>query len=163
MTMTPEEEQQEKTRLAMLAKLSQSPPVPSQQITVLKTPEEIAKENNEADYEYARKKLKNLADYGEAAIKHFQEVAEETGEPRAFEVLATLLKNTGELVKGVMDNAATKAHIDKTKEPQKVVGDKEGATVTNTTIFVGTTKDLLDRINNEQQQKVIEGTVKEVE
>ena len=158
-----EQETPEEIRAAMLQKLNAPvTPVAAVPPAKLKSAEEIAKENYDADYDYARKKLKNLADYGEAAIEHFREVAEETGEPRAFEVLATLLKNTGELVKGVMDNAATKSTIDKKNEPQKVVGDKEPAQVTNTTIFVGTTKDLLDRINNEQQQKVIEGEVKEI-
>ena len=129
-------------------------PVP----VVVKTPSEVQKDNTDADYEYTRKNLKKLAEAGAAAIEHFKDVAEETGEPRAFEVLATLLKNTGELVKGVMENASIKANIDKRNEPVKTVGDKENPTFNNATVFIGTTRDMLDKINNDQKTIDAEST-----
>ena len=141
----------EEKRKRMLSKLNSS--LPSTTVAIV----DKAKENFDADYEYTRKKLKNLADRGEEAIEHFAEIAKETNEPRAFEVLATLLKNTGELVKGVIDNAEAKSNIDRRNEPVKVVGDKDPTpSVNNTTIFVGTTKDLLDKIKAEEQRKIID-------
>lgn len=115
-----------------------------------------AKENYESDYEYTRKKLKNLADRGEEAIEHFAEVAKETGEPRAFEVLATLLKNTSDIVKGVIENASAKAVIDSKNAPP-LMGDKKSE-VHNTTIFVGSAKELLDKVNSEQKVIDVEAT-----
>lgn len=144
---------QEETRKNMLQKLKTSQEAP---VMV-----DAAKENFNSDYEYTRKKLKNLVDMGEEAIEHFKDIAEETNEPRAFEVLATLLKNTGELVRGVIDNATSKANIDGHSKENKVVGDKE-VTTNNTTIFVGTTRDLLDKLNNEQKSKVIDVEPKEI-
>lgn len=144
----------EDQRKNMLAKLNTA--VPAGTPIVL----DKSKENFDSDYDYTRKKLKNLVDLGEEAIEHFTEIAKETNEPRYFEVLATLLKNTGELVKGVIDNAETKSNIDKKNEAPKVVGDKE-PTVSNTTIFVGTTKDLLEKIRQEEVN-IIEGEAKEV-
>lgn len=138
-------------RSKMLEKLNTS--VPANVPVVM----DKAKENYESDYEYTRKKLKNLADRGEEAIEHFAEVAKETGEPRAFEVLATLLKNTSDIVKGVIENASAKAVID-SKNAQPLMGDKKSEVTNNTTIFVGSTKDLLDKVNNEQKVIDVEPT-----
>jgi hypothetical protein len=147
----------ENTRNAMLEVLKNTPaqvPAP----VVAKSPAEIQKDNADADYEYTRKNLKKLVDAGAAAIEHFKDVAEETGEPRAFEVLATLLKNTGELVRGVMENASIKNNIDKRNEPVKTVGDKETPTFNNATVFIGTTRDLLNKINTEKKTIDVEST-----
>ena len=154
---TPDEEK----RRLMLQKLNSAAQVPATKNPVTPSPELTAKENYDQDYEYVRKKLKNLADVTEDAIEHFSEVAKETNEPRAFEVLGTLLKNASEIVKGVMDNASQKATIDTRKE-QKTVGDKEPGSVNNTTIFVGTTKDLLEKIGREESSKIIDAESTEV-
>src|ERR1035437_4809952 len=112
-------------RKNMLSKLNAALPQIAGAVVPAVAAVDKSKENFDSDYEYTRKKLKNLADRGEDAIEHFAEIAKETGEPRAFEVLATLLKNTGELVKGVIDNAEAKSNIDRRNEPVKVVGDKD--------------------------------------
>ena len=89
---------------------------------------------------------------GEEAIENFKDIALETGEPRAFEVLATLLKNTGELVKNVAENSKNKSEIDKNLDknitPQQVQHNN---------YFVGSTKELLDKITDEE--KVIDGEI----
>jgi len=105
-----------------------------------------AKEDLDVDHEYARKKLKGLVKMGEDAIESFKDVAEETGEPRAYEVLATLLKNTGELVKSVMDAAKTKNDIAQSQNK-----GQEGPKTQNTIIFTGSTKDLLQQIKAEEK------------
>lgn len=145
-------------RQEMLDKLKNAVPVVQPVAAPVPAVVEPPKEGFEQDYDYTRDKLKNLVNIGEDAIEHFIEIAKETNEPRAFEVLATLLKNTGELAKGVIDNATSKANID-TRNQIKTVGDKDKPTTNNTTIFVGTTKDLLEKLN---QPKMIEGEVTEV-
>ena len=141
-------------RQEMLDKLNHAVPV-----VIPVEPVPVVVNDVEDDYNYTREKLKNLVAAGEEAIEHFGEIAKETSEPRAFEVLATLLKTTGELVTGVMSNHEAKANIE-SRKAQKTVGDKNESVTNNTTIFVGTTRELLDRIN--QESKVIEAEVKEI-
>ena len=143
-------------RKEMLDIMDKSLPVAPTPLPVVTQPiiEEIKKDFDE-DYDYTRNKLKNLVDVGEDAIEHYVDVAKERNSPRDFEVLAQLLKNTGELVKSVIDTASSKAEIDNAKH-QKVVGDNQASTTNNNTIFVGTTKELLERINKEQA-KIIDG------
>ena len=144
----------------MLSALNDAPPVVVPQP---ETPPVAAKPEGkdfDNEYNYANEKLKGLVEYGEDALEYFSTIAQETKEPRAFEVLATLLKNTGELVRGVMENAATKSTIEAHKS-KRVVGDGDGKVTNNTTItFVGTPKELLDKINTEQ--KTIDGNATEV-
>jgi hypothetical protein len=151
MDNTMNEDEDDGLRKEMLDKLENAPPVvhipastASQPVAVV---EEIKKDFDE-DYDYTRNKLKNLVDVAENAIEHYVDIAKERNSPRDFEVLATLLKNTGELVKSVIDTASSKAEIDQQKQ-QKVVGDKDAPVTNNTTIFVGSSKDLLERINKE--------------
>jgi len=118
---------------------------------VVKTDAEKATE----DYEFTRKKLKNLVNIGEEALEHFFEIAQETNEPRAFEVLATLLKTTGELSKGISDNAKTKSSIDKDRGSIQPEGNQPSS-LTQNNIYVGTTKDLLKQLKA-QDDDIIEG------
>ena len=105
------------------------------------------------DYEYTRKKLKILIEEGEDAINTFKEIAGETQEPRAYHVLSELLKTTSEITKGIMDNAAQKSNIDNRKPIPKNIGENITTTNNNNTaIFVGTTKELLEQINREEEK-----------
>lgn len=48
------------------------------------------------DYQESRQTLKDLVVKGNQAIDHLLAIASETEHPRAFEVVATLIKNTAE-------------------------------------------------------------------
>lgn len=138
-------------RKMMLAKLNA--PVEPEPV-IEKTEEEKAKENFNADYEYTRKKLKSLVDVSVDAIEDLKEIALETGEPRAYRALGELIKNAGDLTKGVMDSAKSKAEIDKS-----IAGNnpKESSPreINNNTVFIGSTKDLLDKIIEDDKKAVI--------
>lgn len=141
-------------RQAYLDKLN--PKVPAIITPQEKTEEQKAKENFDSDYEYTRKKLKNLVDISVTAIEDLKEIANETGEPRAYHVLGELIKNAGELTKGVMDSAKSKSDIDKSinGEPKDRLPVKE---INNNTVFIGSTKQLLDKIlEDEKNANVID-------
>ena len=125
----------------------------------------VSKEQKDADddYEYTRQKLKSMIDVGEEAIDEFKDVCAETQEPRAYEVLATLIKNTGDLTKSVMDNSKVKASTDRERLAMKqgTPDMSNGGTINQTNnqiIFNGSTKELLEAIKKEQNdpQPVIE-------
>ena len=93
------------------------------------SPEDIKK-----DYEYTRGNLYSIIEKGQEAINGILELAQETEQPRAYEV-------AGQLIKSVSD--AT----DKLMELQKKLKDVEesspkGPTNVTNALFVGSTADL---------------------
>lgn len=133
---------------------SPKPPVPV-------TPSEV-----QEDYLYTKNKLKILIDASEEVLENTAALAAETGEPRMIEVYAQLVKNLGDLAKSVMENSKNKAITEKEKaafihnkhlEGGAVSGN---ATITNNnqTIFVGSTKELLNLIK-EEETAIIEGEI----
>ena len=96
--------------------------------------EQITSDDIKKDYEYTRGNLYSLIEKGQEAINGILELAQETEQPRAYEV-------AGQLIKSVSD--AT----DKLMELQKKLKDVEESTpkgptnVTNA-LFVGSTADL---------------------
>lgn len=83
----------------VVPKVAESVPVPVP--VVVETPTEFAsparlETDLDADYEESRKTLKDLVKKGNDAIDHLMSIATETEHPRAFEVVATLIKNTAE-------------------------------------------------------------------
>ena len=113
------------------------------------------------DFEHSRSKLKEILDESIEAIEHFKDVAQETNEPRAFEVLGGLIKGAAEIAREITNNAHTKAKIDKESgvvHRHDMPGSGPGIAgsvpqqltqTNNNTIFVGTTKDLLDAIQSQ--------------
>jgi len=118
------------------------------------------------DYLYTRDELKNLVAEGREAIDEFKEICMETGEPRAFEVLGQLIKNTASIAEAVMVNAKNKSSINKEMGIIKKFdgsidedGNKTTNNINNQTIFVGTTKDLQKIINSiDDENDVIDVT-----
>jgi len=98
-------------------------------------PKSSSPQDIQKDYEYTRGNLYSIIEKGQEAINGILELAQETEQPRAYEV-------AGQLIKSVSD--AT----DKLMELQKKLKDVEEDTVqkgpTNVTnaLFVGSTADL---------------------
>ena len=80
----------------------------------------------DADYLESRQTYKELIEKGNQAIDHLLAIASETEHPRAFEVVATLIKNTTEAneklltmqkmmreMKGMKSNDQNKVSVDK--------------------------------------------------
>ena len=87
------------------------------------------------DYDEARQTLKGLVKKGNDAIDHLLSIATDTEHPRAFEVVATLIKNTAEANEKLL--AMQKAVRD-----MKNIKSKESGVNVDKAIFVGSTAEL---------------------
>ena len=88
----------------------------------------------ENDFEYARGNLYNVVEQGSHALSELLEVAQASQHPRAFEVVATLVKVMADANMSLMD--LTKKKQDITNETGK------GPNTVNNTLFVGSTGEL---------------------
>jgi|APFre7841882654_1041346.scaffolds.fasta_scaffold17106_3 hypothetical protein len=98
----------------------------------------------EEDTDFARKNIKDLIENGKSAIKDLLHVAKESEAPRAYEVVATLLKNIAELNKDLLELQKRKKDLSPTKfKNQNISVDKA-------IVFTGSTTELINLI---KQQK----------
>lgn len=102
------------------------------------------KEDIETDYKETRKSLKNLIETGEIAISGILRVAEEGDHPRAYEVVAQMLKTVSDINKDLID-----LHK-KVKEVKKEETKLVQKNTTNNSFYVGSTSELQDLINPER-------------
>ena len=93
----------------------------------------------EEDFELARKNLQELAKKGNKALDELILLAKNSEHPRAYEVVATLIKTLADTNKDLLDTRKKKLDIDKSRG---VVKNDEGKTVTNNNLFVGSTAEL---------------------
>lgn len=87
------------------------------------------------DYQESRQTLKDLVVKGNQAIDHLLAIASETEHPRAFEVVATLIKNTAEANEKLMV-------MQKTIRELKNVKKNDSGVNVDKAIFVGSTSEL---------------------
>lgn len=93
------------------------------------------------DYVFVQDNLKNLLGNGNLALEAALKVATESDAPRAFEVVAILLKTLADLNNNVLD-----IH----KKAKDTTGSKVEVKQTNNSVFVGSTKDLQNLLNKER-------------
>lgn len=93
------------------------------------------------DYSFVQENLKNLLGNGNKALEAALKVATESDAPRAFEVVAILLKTLADLNNNVLD-----VH----KKAKDTTGSKVEVKQTNNSVFVGSTKDLQNLLNKER-------------
>lgn len=100
----------------------------------------IADRKADDDYEYARNNLRDMIDHSKLALDELYNIASVTEAPRAFEVYSTLIKSTVEANKELLD----------LHHKKKDLQDEENAKtqVTNNSLFVGSTTELMKIINN---------------
>jgi hypothetical protein len=92
------------------------------------------------DYEESRKTLKDLVNKGNQAIDHLLAIASESEHPRAFEVVAVLIKNTAEANEKLMV-------MQKTIRDLKNIKRTSNAVTVDKAIFVGSTSELSKLLN----------------
>jgi len=90
------------------------------------------------DYEASRETYKELIDKGNEAIDLMMELARDSQHPRAFEVLATLLKTQADNNDKLLE---LQKRLKQLKEPTKG-SSQSNPQVTNNNVFVGSTTDL---------------------
>lgn len=102
-------------------------------------PVEEPKDQSEEDFELARRNLQELAKKGNKALDELILLAKNSEHPRAYEVVATLIKTLADTNKDLLDTRKKKLDIDKARG---VVKNEEGKTITNNNLFVGSTAEL---------------------
>lgn len=108
------------------------------------------KEHIEDDYSFSRDQYYKLVEKGEEAIDLMMDLARESEAPRAFEVLATMIKTNAEIADRLMQLQKKKKDVDREEpKPTPQLG------VTNNNLFIGSTKDLAKLIDDRQTAKTI--------
>lgn len=99
----------------------------------------------ESDFEYARQNLRELIEKGKASLDNAISLADSLDQPRGFEVVSTFAKQLAEMNKDLMDLHQQKKEV-----------EKEKITVNNNTtnaIYVGSTSDLQDLVNQSRSRR----------
>ena len=111
----------------------------------------VQENNNKAldqDYEITRNNLHSLLQQGQDALMHALEVAKQSEHPRAFEVVGGLMKHLSDINHQLLDLHSKK----KTLEGPSKKEDPSSKTVTNNSIFVGSTAELSTMLENLRKQ-----------
>lgn len=109
----------------------------------------VNKEDPDKDYTTVRENLKEIVRRGQEAIDGIMVVAAETQSPRAYEVVATLIKSVSDANKDLIGLHKQMKELKKIE----IQGDSN-TSITNNSIFVGSTSDL---------QKMLKGRIKELD
>ena len=122
--------------------------VPAEKAEIV-TPEEpttSTKEQLKKDYEYTRGNLYSLIEKGQEAVDGILELAQESDQPRAYEVAGQLIKHVGDVADKLVDLQKKVADIENPKGSTKEVN------TTNNTMFVGSTADLAKFLKQQQDK-----------
>lgn len=98
--------------------------------------------NVDSDADFARKNIKELIEKGNLAVDGILNVAKESEQPRAYEVVATLIKNLSDLNKDLMEIQKRKNDLipQENKNSNSLNVDKA--------VFVGSTTELVKFLKN---------------
>jgi predicted transcriptional regulator len=113
-------------------------------IEPIKTAELVTVEDDvvDSDTDYARKNIRNLIDKGNVAVDNLLQVSKESEHPRAYEVVAGLMKTMADLNKDLLE-------LQKRKKDLKPQLENTGGNITvEKAVFVGSTADLLKQIRD---------------
>ena len=117
--------------------------IPPKQVEVINTPHED--DDIKADYNLSRRTFRSLIDKGNAAMENLTDLAKESESPRAYEVLATMMRTIADTTKDLYD--LQKKTKDLKGEDKK---DQPNVTVEKA-VFVGSPSDLLKKIKEEKE------------
>lgn len=123
-----------------------------EEINITKPELPISGVSLDVDFNYVRENIKNLISNGSEAIEEIMKVAKAGDSPRVYEVLGQLLKTVSEINKDLID-----IH-DKTKQAKKE--EVKINQTTNNSIYVGSTSELQDLINQSRSRSKATGSQK---
>ena len=103
------------------------------------------KEQLKKDYEYTRGNLYSLIEKGQEAVDGILELAQESDQPRAYEVAGQLIKHVGDVADKLVDLQKKVADIEQGPKTKEV-------NTTNNTMFVGSTADLAKFLKQQQDK-----------
>ena len=119
--------------------------IPPKQVEVINTPHED--DDIKADYNLSRRTFRSLIDKGNAAMENLTDLAKESESPRAYEVLATMMRTIADTTKDLYD-------LQKKTKDLKGEDKKEAVVTVEKAVFVGTPTELLDRIKERKNEDV---------
>ena len=111
-------------------------PMPEQPKLVLGT---VTIDDN-TDYEYARQNIYGVIETGANALDQLAQIAAQSQHPRAFEVLANLVKTLVDANKDLLNIRKTKLEIEKASGEN--MSDGMGGNKVQNNLFVGSTAEL---------------------
>jgi len=120
--------------------------IPPKQVEVINTPHED--DDIKADYNLSRRTFRSLIDKGNAAMENLTDLAKESESPRAYEVLATMMRTIADTTKDLYDLQK------KTKDLKGEDKKDQPAVTVEKAVFVGTPTELLDRIKERKNEDV---------
>lgn len=116
---------------------------PKQTEPIINTPHE--EDDIKADYNLSRRTFRDLINKGNQAMESLTDLAKESESPRAYEVLATMMRTVADTTKDLYD-------LQKKTKDLRDDGKKEQPNVTvEKAVFVGSPTDLLKKIKEEQK------------
>lgn len=104
----------------------------------------------EYDFDYAVNNIKELIDQGKEAIDELLVIAKQSQHPRAYEVIATLLKETAKMNSDIIDAHKKKVDINPN------YGGVKAAKITNNNLFVGSTAELQKMLEDLKEKNNVE-------
>lgn len=113
------------------------------------------------DYEESRNLLKRLIIRSEEALDNLMALAQDSEHPRAFEVLAGLLKTTGDLADQLISLQKKRHELDHLNNPEKKQQSQSslsGNTTNN--VFIGSTTEL-QRLLQREEKRIVDAEVSE--
>ena len=111
-------------------------------VTRPEKPDRLTKNDISKDYEYTRGNLYSIIEKGQEAIDGILELAQESEQPRAYEVAGQLIKSVSDATDKLMD-------LQKKLKDVNEEDKKSPTSVTNNALFVGSTAELAKMIKQE--------------
>lgn len=122
------------------------PPL-KQEVAVIEEPAAVGSVDQQEDYTLARSTFRQLITKGNDAIEGISDLAKESESPRAYEVMATLMKTVAETTKDLYDLQKKTKDLLTNSGSKKL--DETNITV-DKAVFVGTTAELLRKVKNNE-------------
>ena len=110
---------------------------------------ELSLVDQQEDYRLARRTFRSLIDKGNNAMENLTDLAKESESPRAYEVLATMIKTIAETTKDLYD--LQKKTKDLQREDKSRPQDEQRINVEKA-VFVGSTAELLKKVKSGQTE-----------
>lgn len=118
------------------------PPKKEQEV-IVNTPHED--NDADADYNLSRRTFRDLITKGNQAMESLTDLAKESESPRAYEVLATMMKTIADTTKDLYDLQK------KNKDLKKEDNPKQEQITVEKAVFVGTTAELLQKVKQDRE------------
>lgn len=115
-------------------------PIEEKSIEVLPAVIDDTTNQIDSDAEFARTNMRTLIDNGNRALTELSAVANQSESPRAYEVLATMMKNLADMNKDLLELQKRRRELQPKESTQNVNIDKA--------VFVGSTAELVKMIKS---------------